>query len=107
MRLWLALQYASEQGAASVVGVDLSQKMLQTARERNTAPNITYLCQAIEEVDFPKESFDIVISSLALHYVASFEETARRVYALLKPGGTFVFSAEHPVFTAYGSQDWY
>ena len=25
----------------------------------------------------------------------------------LKPGGAFAFSVEHPVFTAYGSQDWY
>lgn len=24
----------------------------------------------------------------------------------LRPGGIFVFSAEHPIFTAYGSQDW-
>ena len=25
----------------------------------------------------------------------------------LKQGGEFVFSVEHPVFTAYGTQDWY
>ena len=25
----------------------------------------------------------------------------------MAPGGYFVFSVEHPVFTAYGSQDWY
>lgn len=26
---------------------------------------------------------------------------------LLVVGGNFVFSVEHPIFTAYGSQDWY
>ena len=31
----------------------------------------------------------------------------RSVYACLAAGGEFVFSCEHPVFTAYGTQDWY
>ena len=31
----------------------------------------------------------------------------QRVHRWLTPGGAFLFSAEHPVFTAYGSQDWY
>ena len=30
-----------------------------------------------------------------------------RIGRWLKPGGDFVFSVEHPTFTAYGSQDWY
>ena len=46
-------------------------------------------------------------SSLAFHYVASFGDICRRVRACLTPGGDFVFSVEHPVFTAYGSQDWW
>ena len=25
----------------------------------------------------------------------------------MKEGGKFIFSVEHPVFTSYGSQDWY
>ena len=25
----------------------------------------------------------------------------------MRPEGIFIFSVEHPVFTAYGSQDWY
>lgn len=28
------------------------------------------------------------------------------MHGWLKPGGSFVFSCEHPVFTAQGSQDW-
>ena len=31
----------------------------------------------------------------------------RRVWDWLAPGGDFVFSCEHPVFTAEGSQEWY
>ncbi len=62
---------------------------------------------SLEEYEYPENSFDAVISSLALHYVESFEDICRKVYRCLKPGGDFVFSAEHPIFTACGSQDWY
>ena len=45
--------------------------------------------------------------SLAFHYVESFSQVVDKVRDSLAPGGYFVFSVEHPVFTAYGSQDWY
>ena len=81
--------------------------MLAVAREKTTADNAVYLRAAMEDVDFPAESFDVALSSLALHYVASFADMAQKVHRWLKPGGNFVFSMEHPIFTAYGNQDWY
>lgn len=99
--------YAMEHGAASVTGVDLSEKMLAVAREKTHYPEVTYLRNSIEDVQFPAESFEIVLSSLALHYVASFEAVVQKIHACLTKGGSFVFSVEHPIFTAYGSQDWY
>lgn len=99
--------YAMEQGAASAVGIDISQKMLEVAREKTVFPQVDYRCMPMEEIDFPTGSFDVVISSLALHYLQSFEEIAKKVNACLTAGGSFVFSVEHPIFTAYGSQDWF
>lgn len=98
-------RYAAEMGAASVVGLDLSERMLARAREFET-PGIEYLCASIEDAPLPPEGFDAVISSLALHYVADFDAAAQKIYALLAPGGDFVFSVEHPIFTADGPQDW-
>ncbi len=40
------------------------------------------------------------ISSLAFHYLESFEDIAEKVRRCLVLGGNFVFSVEHPVFTA-------
>ena len=100
-------RYAAEQGAASVVGLDLSANMLAEAARRNPHARIVYQRSAIEDSDFPPQSFDLVLSSLALHYVPSFAGVCAMVARLLKPGGHFVFSVEHPVFTAQGSQDWY
>lgn len=100
--------YAMQQGAISVTGIDISEKMLQIAKEKTRDfPQVKYLQIPMEDIDFPPESFDLVISSLAFHYVRSFEDIARKVNTYLTPGGYFVFSAEHPVFTAYGTQDWF
>lgn len=100
-------RYAAEQGAAHVLGTDISQKMLEEARTRNLVPGVEYQCAAMEDLDFPPESFDVVISSLAFHYVEDFAPLIAKVARWLKPQGKLVFSAEHPVFTAYGTQDWY
>ena len=100
-------RYAAENGAQSVLGIDISENMLQEARRRTEDPRVEYRKISLEEYEDPENSFDAVISSLALHYVESFEDICRKVYRCLKPGGEFVFSAEHPIFTAYGSQDWY
>lgn len=100
-------RYVMEQQAASVVGMDLSEKMLEQARLRNNGPGITYLREAMEDINFPPGSFDVVLSSLALHYVEHYDLTCRKIYDCLSPGGHFVFSTEHPVFTAIAAQDWH
>lgn len=100
-------RYAREQQANSVVGVDISENMLQKAREQTNDPNITYIQMPIEDSKFSDAQFDVVISSLAFHYVASFETICRKVYNWLKPGGAFIFSIEHPIFTSRNEQDWY
>ena len=43
---------------------------------------------------------------LALHYVKDYPALVRKVREWLAPGGDFVFTCEHPVFTAQGPQDW-
>lgn len=99
-------RYAVERGAASALGIDLSEKMLEKAREINTSPRIEYKRMAVEDFDFRPDTFDVVISSLTFHYLESFDPVCAGVSRCLSDGGSFVFSVEHPVFTAYGSQDW-
>ncbi len=99
--------YAMEHGASSVVGVDLSHKMLEVAKSKTHFPQIQYECRAIEDADYPEMSFDVILSSLAIHYVADYERLVRKIYRMLKAGGQLVFTVEHPVFTAQGTQDWH
>ncbi|WP_340395518.1 class I SAM-dependent methyltransferase [Paenibacillus sp. FSL E2-0177] len=99
--------YAREQQASSVIGVDISEKMLQQAREKTNDPAITYIQLPIEDIDFASEQFDVVLSSLAFHYIESFAAICRKVHSFLKPGGSFIFSVDHPIFTSREEQDWY
>ncbi|MGP4040536.1 class I SAM-dependent methyltransferase [Gracilibacillus sp. D59] len=100
-------RYARAQEANSVVGVDISEKMLQEARIMTNDPSISYINKPIEDIDFPDAAFDVVFSSLAFHYVKDYQAICNKVFRYLKPGGSFIFSVEHPIFTSREEQDWY
>lgn len=99
-------RYAIEQGAASVVGIDLSSKMLEVAKEKNKDERIRYECCAMEDFVAPENSFDLILSSLAIHYIEDYPALIKKVHALLKESKEFIFSIEHPIFMAQGSQQW-
>ena len=98
--------YAAEQGATAVTGIDISKKMLEKAAGQTNAHNVEYHCVSIEDYEYREDSFDVVISSLALHYVQSFDSVCAKVRRCLTAGSDFVFSVEHPIFTAEGRQEW-
>jgi SAM-dependent methyltransferase len=100
-------RYVRERQARSVVGVDLSENMLERARGMTNDSKIEYRRLAIEDIEFTAGEFNVVISSLALHYVERFDTVCQKVHNCLVSGGTFVLSVEHPVFTALAAQDWY
>lgn len=91
-----------KEGAAKVVGVDISEKMLKVAKAENSAPNIIYRHMAMEHISELDEYFDVIISSLAFHYVEDFQKLVQDCFELLKPGGLFIFSQEHPFSTTFG-----
>ena len=65
--------YAAEHGAKAVTGVDLSEKMLAVAKEKTAGYPVNYLQADIATITFPVDTFDVVLSSLAIHYVADFD----------------------------------
>ena len=99
-------KYAAEQGAASVLGIDLSEKMIDRAREINGDERITYRICGLEEYEYPEEEYDCVVSNLALHYIEDLDTVYQKICRTLKPGGIFLLNIEHPVFTAGVNEDW-
>ena len=100
--------HLATRGAAEVVGIDVSERMLAVARSDFAHPRITYSRAAIEDVGFPDARFDLVVSVLALHYVDDYLGLMRRIAGWLTPGGTLVYSIEHPIYTGRvrGADGW-
>lgn len=89
-----------ENGAKSVVALDISQNMIDLANKQNADKNIEYFVMAMEDIDKIEKKFDVVYSSLAFHYVKDFDRLLKNIYSLLKPNGILLFSQESPLNTA-------
>jgi 2-polyprenyl-3-methyl-5-hydroxy-6-metoxy-1,4-benzoquinol methylase len=102
-----AKQYSS-MGAKAVLAIDISEKMLDYARENNNADNIVYRRMAMEDICAIGQRFDLVTSSLAFDYIADFGGLMRNIYLLMEDDAKLVFSMSHPMVTAWdGSCDRY
>lgn len=99
-------RYARDEGAAEVLGLDVSVKMLEKAREMTDGEGIIYRREDLERLQLPTQSMDLVYSSLALHYLQDIDTLFSTVYQALVPGGSLVFTAEYPVYTAPLNQGW-
>lgn len=99
-------KYAVMQGAAAVLGIDGSRRMIEEAKRRNPDPGIRYEVCDLKAYAYPPETYDLVVSNLVLHYIEDLDDIYRRVHRTLKQGGTFLFNIEHPVFTGSVRQEW-
>lgn len=93
-------RWAREAAAAAVLGLDLSEKMLARAAQTTADPAITYRRADLDHLALPASSFDLAYSSLTLHYLEHLAAFMATVHQSLAPGGHFVFSMEHPLYTA-------
>ncbi|MBI1774867.1 MAG: class I SAM-dependent methyltransferase [Proteobacteria bacterium] len=99
-------RWAREQGAAEVLGVDVSEKMLARGRDMTADPAIAYARADLEELELAPGAFELAYSSLALHYIKDLERLLTRIHRGLVPGGRLVFSVEHPIYTAPSEPGW-
>jgi len=99
-------RWAREQGAAQVLGTDVSARMLERARADTRDAAITYSQADLERLELPPASFDLAYSSLALHYIEQLDRLMAQVHRALVPGGSLVVSVEHPIYTAGAKRGW-
>jgi SAM-dependent methyltransferase len=99
-------RHAAAQGAASVMGLDLSENMIARARAETVSPAVRYAIADLDQLDLPEGGFDFAYSSLAFHYVADFDRLVRSIHAALLPGSSFVFTIEHPIYMAPSKPEW-
>ena len=94
-------RFAREAGAAEVPP-STSPPRRRGARETTPDGAITYRQADLETLDLPAGTFDLAYSSLTLHYLKNLGALFASIHRALVPGGHFVFSAEHPLYTEPG-----
>jgi SAM-dependent methyltransferase len=99
-------RWARANGAARVLGLDVSENMLERARTATADGAVDYVRADLERFDLPTAAFDLAYSSLALHYVENLDGLLATVHGALVPGAHFVFSVEHPIYTAPARPGW-
>ncbi|MFE8697544.1 class I SAM-dependent DNA methyltransferase [Cytobacillus sp. FJAT-53684] len=88
-------------GCKSYQGIEGSINMYNSALNNLESFQTSNLVHStIENWNFPKGQFDLVVSRLVLHYIKDIEAIFERIYHSLSDGGKFIFSIEHPVITS-------
>src|SRR5260221_4887108 len=95
-------------------GLDMTDAMLELA-ERNRAEagveNVRFLKGIIEDIPFPPQSVDVVISNCVINLSADKGKVLREAYRVLTPGGRFavsdiVFQGRLPQVLAPDLESW-
>lgn len=91
-------QWFVDNGARNATGVDISEELIKIAKQNYPKPNFHVM--DMEALDLADDSFDVLYSSLAIHYLDDWTKALGEAYRVLKPGGVYIFSCSHPIDTA-------
>lgn len=98
-------EWLRERGA-EVVGVDVSEGMLEMAREKLGEDVPLHQGSLGQPLAFAEsDSFDGIVCALVLGYVEDWRSTFAEFSRVLEPGGFLVFSTEHPVEAYVDNED--
>ncbi|MHB9023782.1 MAG: class I SAM-dependent methyltransferase [Armatimonadota bacterium] len=98
----------AERGAR-MTGIDIAPAMIDFARaeEKNHPLGIRYEQQSMCDMPlFPDESFDAVVSTMALMDCADYPGAVREFRRVLRPGGLLAYSVLHPCFAHRNVRGW-
>lgn len=85
-------------GAKEVAGVDISSGLIGVAKA--SYPDCDFQVMDMEHLDFSDSSFDFAYSSLAMHYLETWDKVLGEAFRVLRPGSFFLFSCNHPMYSA-------
>lgn len=79
-----------EHGAEEIIGIDISESMIDKAKKRFKNDNVKFIVMNAEDLEFPPETFDIVFGIAVLHHLF-LEKAYKQLLKVLKPGGSAIF----------------
>jgi ubiquinone/menaquinone biosynthesis C-methylase UbiE len=83
----------------NVIGVDIAEEMIKIAKQ--TYPKIRFTIANAQNLPFKNNEYDIVASSLVMHYFQDLNSVFTEVSRVLVDNGYFVFSMHHPFNTSF------
>ena len=89
----LVMEMARKAPALQMTGIDLSEKMLADARQSiqrvGLEDQVDFRLGNVEEIPFPDQSLDLVISTASLHHWTDPVKVLNEIDRILKPGGAY------------------
>jgi len=98
------VQMLLEAGCSSYHGIDASKRMVERATDTLKGTSGTVSVGTIEAFSAPPNSFDLVVSRVAFHYVQDVGAVLRACHACLSESGRLIFSVVHPVITSHDAR---
>lgn len=80
------------------VGFDISQPLVQSANNQKIPRATFYVGDMSKKLKEKNNTFDLVISSLAIHYIKNIKKLFKEVNRVLKKNGEFILTTQHPIF---------
>lgn len=76
---------------AHIIGIDISTKMLQVAKEKcRGINNLEFVTNSIYKTDFNDSQFDVIYGFYSLHHL-DITKASNEIYRILRPGGLVYF----------------
>ena len=93
------------QSAKQIIGIDLSEGLLDIARANNPLEQVTFIQDDAQHLSTQADAtFDVVVSNLALMDIPDLQAVYQAVHRILRHGGRFIFSLTHPCFQSPHAQ---
>ncbi len=78
---------------AQYTAIDISPKMIDIAKSKHAATNIsnlTFKVATLDDIETENNAYDAILGHSILHLLENYQEVIAQAYRLLKPGGFFV-----------------
>ncbi|SHF35327.1 Ubiquinone/menaquinone biosynthesis C-methylase UbiE [Marinitoga hydrogenitolerans DSM 16785] len=93
------IKWLLKNNVKEVTGIDFSDNMVESAKRRVGNKAKILNVNLNKKLPFGDKYFDMIISSLTLHYVKDLNFTLSEFSRILKANGKLIFSINHPMMT--------
>jgi ubiquinone/menaquinone biosynthesis C-methylase UbiE len=89
-----------DNGAIRVIGIDISQNVIDYARNKYNTNKLDFIKGDITNIDFPNNFFDIVVSFETIEHLKNYREALLEIKRVLKENGLLIISSPNRRLTS-------